>query len=88
MSRVIFDPRVEYIGEAVLTHEYIREYSDALEDRIALILISPHLFEIVNGVHLLLVLLDVQQQIADGQLSPLKNRLYDVDIFLNILLNK
>ena len=88
MGGVIFDPGVEDIGEAVLAHEDIGEYPDALEDRIALVLVPPHLLQIVYRVHLLLVLLDVQQQIADRQLPPLKNRLDDVDIFLDVLLNK
>jgi hypothetical protein len=85
---VIFDPGVEDVGEAVLAHEYIGKYPDALEDRIALVLIPPHLLQIVYRVHLLLVLLDVQQQITDRQFPPLKNRLNDVDIFLDVLLNK
>jgi hypothetical protein len=85
---VIFDPGVEDVGEAVLAHEDIGEDSDALEDGVALVLVAPHLLQIVDGVHLLLVLLDVQQQVADRQLPPLQNRLNDVDIFLDVLLNK
>lgn len=88
MSGVIFDPGVEDIGEAVFAHKDIGKYPNALEDRIALVLITPHLFQIVDRVHLLLVLLYVQQQITDRQFPSLKNRLNDVDIFLDVLLNK
>lgn len=88
MGGVIFDPGVEDVGEAVFAHKDVGEDPNALEDGIALVLVAPHLLQIVDRVHLLLVLLYVQQQVADRQLPALQNRLNDVDIFLDVLLNK
>lgn len=77
MRRVIFDSRVEDIGEAVLPHKHVGEDSDALEDGIGLVLIAPDLFEVVDGVYLFLVLLYVGEEIANGELAFLEDRLYD-----------
>ena len=77
MRGVIFDPRVEDIRETVLTHENIRKHSDAFENRVMLILISPHLLKVVYGVHLLLVPLYMQQQIVNCQLSAIEDGFYD-----------
>jgi len=88
MRGVIFDPRVEDIRETVLTHENIRKDSDAFENRVMLILISPHLLKVVYRVHLFLVPFNVQQQVVDCQLSTIEDRFYDRDIFLDIFLDE
>lgn len=61
VSRVILHAGVEDIRQTVLTHENVREYSDALQDRVVWVLITPHFLQVIDGIHLLFVLLYVQQ---------------------------
>ncbi len=88
VSGVVLDAGVEDVGETVLAHEDVGQHTDALEDGIVTILISPHFLQVVYRIHLLLVPLYVQQQVVDRQLSTSQDRLYDRQVFLDVFLNK
>ena len=64
VGHVVLDSRVENIGQAVFPQEDKGQDSDALVDRVVLVLVPPDQLQIIDRVDFSLVLFDVDQQIS------------------------